>query len=89
MRFFSIVRLTSASSLILSSVFNPKTGWVTVGFFQKISGFGWVWVFSAPVWVRFQFLFFEKRCFRLGFVFFQNFNKFMGISRKISMKKKE
>jgi hypothetical protein len=44
--------------------------------------------FSAPVWVRFLFLFFKKPGFRLGFGFFQNFNKFMGISRKISMKKK-
>ncbi len=71
----------------LISVFNPKTGWVTVRFFQKISGFGWVWVFTAPVWVGFRFLFFEKPGFRLGFGFFQNFNKFTGISRKILIKK--
>jgi hypothetical protein len=31
---------------VKSSVFNPKTGWVSVGFFQKISGFSWVLGFS-------------------------------------------
>jgi hypothetical protein len=42
-------------------------GWV----FLKILGFGWVWVFAAPVWVGFRFLFFKKPGFRLGFGFFQ------------------
>jgi hypothetical protein len=46
-------------------------GWV----FLKILGFGWVWVFAAPVWVRFRFLFFKKPGFRLGFGFFQNLKK--------------
>jgi hypothetical protein len=43
-------------------------GWV----FLKILVFGWVWVFAAPVWVRFRFLFFKKPGFRLSFGFFQN-----------------
>ncbi len=60
---------------------------VAVGVFQKISGFGWVWVFTAPVWVGFRFLFFEKPGFRLGFGFFQNFNKFIEILWKILIKK--
>jgi hypothetical protein len=42
-------------------------GWV----FLKILGFGWVWVFAAPVWVGFRFLFYKKPGFRLGFGFFQ------------------
>jgi hypothetical protein len=40
-------------------------GWV----FLKILGFGWVWVFAAPVWVGFRFLFYKKPGFRLGFGF--------------------
>jgi hypothetical protein len=38
-------------------------GWV----FLEILGFGWVWVFAAPVWVGFRFLFFKKPSFRLDF----------------------
>jgi hypothetical protein len=50
-------------------------GWV----FLKILGFGWVWVFVAPVWVGFRFLFYKKPGFRLGFGFFQKKNwKFSG-----------
>jgi hypothetical protein len=42
----SVVFLRSkiAFETLKISVFNPKTGWVTVGFFQKISGSGWVWL---------------------------------------------
>jgi hypothetical protein len=52
-----------------------------LGFFRKFRGsvgFGF-----------FQHRFGLGSGFRLGFGFFQNFNKFMGISRKISMKKKK
>jgi hypothetical protein len=60
-------------------------GWV----FLKISGFGWVWVFAAPVWVGFRFLFFKKPGFRLGFGFFQNLKKNWKFSGKILMKEEK
>jgi hypothetical protein len=48
--FSPILNLKSVENFVfqfqITSVFNPKTGWVTVGFFQKISGFGWVLGFS-------------------------------------------
>jgi hypothetical protein len=60
-------------------------GWV----FLKILGFGWVWVFAAPVWVGFRFLFFKKPGFRLGFgFFFQNLKKWK-IPGKIVKKEKK
>ncbi len=59
-------------------------GWV----FLKILGFGWVWVFAAPVWVGFRFLFFKKPGFRLGFGFFQKKEKWK-LSGKIVMKEEK
>jgi hypothetical protein len=51
-------------------------------------GYGWVWVFAAPVWVGFRFLFFKKPDFRLGFRFFKikKKRKFLG---KIVMKEEK
>jgi hypothetical protein len=60
-------------------------GWV----FLKILGFGWVWVFAAPVRVGFRFLFFKKPGFRLGFGFFSKLKKKWKFSGKIVMKEEK